>query len=207
MKTNTRIALTLVVLIASTLTAHAALIELVPSASTVNLGDPVDLSLRISGLGDGFAPSVGGFDIDVTFDPALLGLTAVVFGDPVLGDQLDLFGFGSVISELPFAGGVNLFELSFDLPNDLDTLQAPAFTLATLTFDTIAPGLGTVVPSFVSLSDGLGDALDTEVRPTTLAIVERQIPEPTTMGLLLLGLAGVGISRSRFTQRHPVPTS
>ncbi len=80
--------------------ATAIEISLTPSTPTITLGDTVNLDLNITGLGDFSPQSLGVFDLDVTFDSSILGFNNAVFGDPVLGDQLDLFGLGSLTNVL-----------------------------------------------------------------------------------------------------------
>lgn len=170
-------------------TARAALIELVPASTTVSLGEQFDLALTISGLGDGVAPSVGTYDVDVSFDPSVLQPLSVAIGDPVLGDQLDLFGLGSILSVTPSAGMLNLFELSLDLPTDLDDLQAPAFTLATLTFQAIDLGVSSVTPGLNALGDSLGSPIDFQATGAQVNVRgSQQAPEPNSLALLVLGV-------------------
>jgi hypothetical protein len=115
--------------------AQAVSLSLEPSAQTVVLGNLVDVAVRIADLD---IPALSTFDLDISFDPGILTFSQATFGDPVLGDQLDILGLGSLTDAIPGVGVVNLFELSFDLPEDLTALQAPSFTLATLTFSTTA---------------------------------------------------------------------
>ena len=107
-------------------------LELTPVAQTASR---VDIALQISGLGDGTTPSLSTFDVDVSFDAALLDFSNAAFGDPVLGDQLDLLSLGGNPLEalLTSPGLTNLYELSLDSVEDLDNLQADSFTLAVLT--------------------------------------------------------------------------
>src|SRR5262245_26187618 len=120
--------------------AHAISLGFVPSSQNVVVGKPLDVSIVISGLVDNAAPSVGTFDITVLFDdfdpmtPPILSLDS---SNVVFGNQLDLFGLGSIRSVTPGEGSVRLFELSLDSPSDLDNLQIGSFTLATLTFNSL----------------------------------------------------------------------
>src|SRR5262249_7665852 len=123
------------------LVAAPATITVFPSAPTVSLGNQVNVSLFISGLGSFAAPSVGTFDLLVSFDPTILSLHSVNFGDPTLGDQLDPTGLGNTISfSTPGFGTVGLFDLSLASASDLNNLQPASFILGTVIFVTIGTG-------------------------------------------------------------------
>jgi len=173
--------------------AQAAMITVEPAFQQVSVGDSVDVELRISELGDLMPDSVGVFDLDVTWDATILALQHVTYGDPVLGDQLDLFGFGSVILTSEGVGSANLFELSLDFPDDLDWMQAGSFTMATLTFDTLAFGISPVDVAVLSLGDSLGLQLDVDVRGG----VVNPIPEPAPETLFSVGALVVALAVSR----------
>src|ERR1039458_750954 len=81
-------------------TAFADVITLgvFPASQSVALGSPVNVSLQITGLGNEAAPSLGTFDVNLNFDPTILSFNSAVFGDPILGDQLDPTGLGNTIS-------------------------------------------------------------------------------------------------------------
>ena len=158
----------------------------------------VDVALQISGLVDLAAPSLGTFDLDISFDPAVLHPPTVVFGDPVLGDQLDLFALGAISLATPAPGAVNLFELSLDTVADLNALQAGAFTLATLTFAPRSTGTSFVNASINALGDALGDPLDATVVPATVTVDVTQVPEPHALVLLAAGLGAFAFRRRRY---------
>ena len=186
--------------------AHAVIIDFAPDIQVVDVGTPVDVGVVISGLGDGLPPSLSTFDLDVSFDPLILLLNNVTYGDPILGDQLNLFGLGSVTLTTPGAGTVNLFELSLDDPTDIDNLQATAFTLATLRFDTLGVGTSPLGLSINALGDADGGPLEADAghgsitaRATT---TEPVIPEPCTGLLLSYGLVGVVLRRLLRVGHH-----
>ncbi len=178
-------------------TAQAISLNLVPSPQNTFLGNTIDAAVIISELGNGVAPSLSTYDLDISFDDTILDFSSVTFGDPVLGDQLNLMGLGSEIEiKEPSPGVVNIFELSFDFPEDLNDLQADRFTLATLTFDTVAVGASPLNLSIIDLGDALGDPLTANVSSSSVTVSNQQVtvPEPsfTLLGFgLMIGLGAV----------------
>ena len=160
------------------------------------------------GLGD-FAPdSLSTFDLDVSFDASVLGFNNVSFGDPILGDQLDLFGFGSITDATPGGGIVNLFELSFDLPGDLDTLQAGSFTLAVLTFDALATGTSALTVGINAIGDAIGDPLSATVSDGSIAVSPAiAVPEPASISLFIVALVALGFMSRRHKREHQIRTA
>jgi hypothetical protein len=159
-----------------------------PASQVVAVGDPADVELRISGLGSSAAPSLGVYDLVVSFDPTVLSLSGISFGDPVLGDELDLFALGSLTDvDAGTPGAVRLFELSLDLASDLDTLQADAFTLVRLTFDTLQVGTSPLQTSVAALGDAYGAPLSADLGSGMVAAV----PEPQAALVFLVGLLAV----------------
>ncbi len=174
--------------------AQAAVLSIDPVTQTVGVGHDVTLAVNISRLGDEVAPSLGGFNIFLDFDPTILAFDSVVFGN-----QLDLGIEGSLtLVDDSNPGVLELFELSEESISDLDLSQPGAFTLARVTFQAIAAGVSDIsfglgpfgFGSF--LSDALGDPID-----FTAGSASVKVAEPSTLLLLGLGLAGLGFARRR----------
>ena len=168
-------------------TSHAVSVSLNAINSIVEHGNMLDLHVEFSELGDGSAPSLGVFDLNIVFDSALVTLTGGSFGDPTLGDQLDLLSFGSITSLTEGSGTLNLFELSFDTAAMLDADQAASFIAATLNFSTVEVGEAVFDLSVVSLGDSFGTSLQASTSGTTVSI-QAVIPEPSAALLFPLGM-------------------
>ena len=181
---------------------HAGAIRIEPPSLTKTNG-PIFVSIAIEGLG---AHSLGAWDLQLAFNPGVISFNSVVFGDPTLGDQLDLSipPFGSIQgSDSSVSGLVQLFELSLDSPSVLNSLQADAFVLATLTFDAVGVGLTPITFDMFLLSDADGNQLQLVASPSG-AVVD-VVPEPSAStligsGLFALALVSTGI-RVRKSRR------
>lgn len=136
--------------------ATASQIQIVPSSTLVSTGDTVTTDISISGLGNG--TSLGVFDLSLLYQNPF-AFSFVNFGDPLLGDQLNLSGFGTLTDSTNTAGSLHLFELSFDDPATLNSLQAASFTLARVGFTALGPGTGLFSLSNVVLGDAIGNPL------------------------------------------------
>lgn len=115
-----------------TMPSHAnVILTIKPDTQSVSAGSPVFFAVNISGLGTGIA--LGAYILDIGFDSALLNFTQATFGDPLLGDQLDLLNTGSnAPAATPSQDKINLIEFSLDDPTTLIAQQANNFTLAIL---------------------------------------------------------------------------
>ena len=126
--------------------------------------------------------------------PASPGAT---FGDPGLGDQLDLLGLGSVSALAPGAGVVDLFELSLDPADVLDTEQAGAFTLAALAFIAVGAGSTPLTVSVEALGDALGEPLAAELSAGAVTVTGvPRVAAPASLVLVAAGLVGAGLARA-----------
>ena len=168
--------------------ASAVSLSVTPAVQTIGPTDTVDVGILVSGLGDFGPDSLGAFDLDVTFDASILSYQAVTFGDPLLGDQLDIFGLGSITDVVPTSGTVEVLEVSLDDPFDLDSLQASTFQLVTVTFIANAAGTSPIEISIFDLSDANGDPLTADaVNGGTVTVV------PIPAGVWLFGAGLVSL--------------
>src|ERR1017187_4555334 len=150
--------LALSVLIAPTASAGIVVSVLPGSQLSVMPGDLATVDLTISGLGVGTSPSLGVYDLNLTFDPPILPF---VSGD--WGTGLDLFGLGDVRSAAPSAGLVNLFELSLDSAADLNAFQPSTFLLASLQFQGVSTGTSNIALAINALGDANGAPLSANI--------------------------------------------
>lgn len=155
-------------------------------------GNSVNVQISISGLGQGSAPSLGAYDLNLDFDADYLAFSGAVWGDALLGNQLDLFNVGGNPSgaELIAPGTINLYELSLDSVADLNDLQADSFTLATVGFQVLKAGTSLLTLSANAVADAEGN----DLAVTSLSAPVTTVPLPPAMPLMLSGLFGVGLA-------------
>lgn len=210
------VALGLGVWIADVRSAAAVSLSLNPSQQSIAVGEALSLDVAIVDLGNFSTPSVSTFDFDLGFDPSVLSFIGLTFGDSLLGDQVDLSGTARQFTDLgifdavgfsAIPGVVNFFEESFDLPQDLDTLQPEAFTLATLDFVALGDGNGDLAVTLNALGDSQGNPLTLDTIEVTPVLVTgpigQTVPEPMTSWLGLLGLVAAsswGIKKTDLAQ-------
>ena len=182
-----------------TTNSQAISIGFSPVSQDVLVGELVSVDLVISGLGDGTAPSLGAFDLDIEFDPAVLAFNSVAFGDPILGDQLDLMGWGSfTIFDGTTAGVVTLLEDSNDEAWVLNDFQPSSFTLASLSFDTLSVGTTDLNITHIELGNADGDPVSADVTGASVSVVSSaSLPEPGTFFLLVGTVAAGGYFERR----------
>jgi hypothetical protein len=171
--------------------SDAVVIDFVPGSQTVPLGSAAAIDLVISGLGDFTAPSLGAFDLDLTYDAAVLSATSVTL-TPLLGDAIQGV-------DLSTPGFIDLFVISLLSPTELDALQPESFVLATLSFDTIALGTSALALTEIVAGDAFGAALAATGGAGSISVTSSgaPVPEPSLTGLLLISGLGLALTRRR----------
>jgi len=147
----------------------------------------VSIDVTISGLGIDQAPSLATYDLEIIFDSSHLSFSGAIFGDSILGNQLDLFNFGENPTDAYVdgtTGNLNIYEVSFDDALDLNDLQADSFTLATLTFDVLKSDNTKLSFLVNDLGDAEGNLLSAILNTGTVSTV----PVPAAFWLMASGL-------------------
>jgi hypothetical protein len=182
-------------------TVGAIELYLDPVSLTVDPCTYFDIDLRVSGLGDFTAPSVGDFDVDILYDTSQMAFSGYTLG-PNLGSNIGYFPDFSVdawnLSWGDLGGVVDLAEVSNLTAAELIALQPEEFTLATLTFHCLRPGFSLISIDANDLLLTLGNEYGQPLPFTIGAPVGvTQTPEPCTLVLIGTGLAGARFLRRR----------
>ena len=187
-----------------TATVNATSLSLAPATQDIGLGGSFDLSLRIAGLGDHIAPSLGAFDLDVNFNSALAQFDSLSFGDPSLGDLLGPVTPSQNGSTLSL-GSLNLFGVSLDAPTDLDSAQPADFILATLHFTALFQGNGSFDLANIILGDANGDPLPLDgIQGASVSIVSQSVPEGSPRWAAALCLGALVVGHRQLSRRQAV---
>jgi hypothetical protein len=171
-------------------TAQAISLELLPSTQNVLLGDELAVDIAISGLGEDIAPSLSGFDLNISFDSNLFAYSSVTIGDPNLGDMLDLsddpMSFAAVTPSVGTANFINITpdaELPF-----LNSVQPDSFILATLFLNTLGTGSSSLDLTVNALVNSDRELLTVNnISNASVTVNRRSVPEPS-FGWLSLGI-------------------
>ena len=170
------------------------------AGTAVAAGGMATVDLTISGLTAGTA--LGTFDLSVGFNDSVVSYAAAVFGDPVLGDQLNLQGFGPVTSATAGRGTVELFEVSLDSPSALTGSQASIFTLAQITFNAISSGVSSLALSINSVGDQNGGPIAATLHNGAITVGSGNLNAPeidpaSAVGAMTLLLGTLAALRGR----------
>lgn len=172
--------------------AEAASLSLVPSQATIGIGGGIAVDVVIADLGLGAAPTVAGFDLDITFDPGVLSFVSVDFG----GD-LGVIGLETLLPSVNLLAGPTRVDLALSsLLSDatLDANQPASFVLATLHFTGLGLGTSALAITQALLANTPGGAITTTLSGTSIEVV---VPEPGSLALVALGLAGFARAGTR----------
>ena len=185
-----------VALMSSLCTSNSsAAVVLSIGSETVNADGIATVALDISGLTKG-TTALGAYDISVNFNPSVVNFSSVAYGDPGLGDQLDL-GFGTFTSTNPGNGTTELIELSFAPASALITSQPTSFTLATLTFNALATGTSSLTLFANALSDQNGATISATLQNGAITVGATPVPLPAPFWLFLSGASAFTVFAKR----------
>ncbi|PHV04640.1 hypothetical protein CSQ96_25145 [Janthinobacterium sp. BJB412] len=189
--------------------ARAAVIDVSASTNTLSVGQDVFVFFSISGLSGAPGDSLGAFDMDIIYDPAVLRLWDVGFHDNAIhGNPLALpepGSFAFIGDAIDLGRRIDAFGLSGNSAAVLDADQPNAFAFMTLTFRAVGPSIvsGVVIdtldPALLFVDSG-ANALAASIGRagvTLLFAPSGDAPEPASLLLLLAGAAALLAARRR----------
>lgn len=190
----------LVLSLTLSLNANAINIDLIASKTALNVGDNIEVQVRINGLGNASAPALGVYDVNFNYDGALFNFSSIFWGDSTLGNQLDLSGFGSLQESSSGLDWLSTLEISFDDAADLELLQAGEFTLFSVWLNAISTGSGNFSLTTNSIGDAYGnDVFIDNINGATVNVSGVSVPEPSSL-LLLVGMLAILMLRVKMSQ-------
>jgi hypothetical protein len=176
--------------------ASAGMISFDPTPALGNVGDVITVDVVWTG---GPGEYLGDFDFDLSWDPAVV-TWLLVFLDPDFGlDSIGLIDFGVSGPQ----GALNLYAVSFDSPADLIANQdslGNTFRLVTFQFIGEADGQTPLTFGQTTFGDENGDAISPTLSTGLICVGAggcAAVPEPLSISLMGIGLAGLAWSRRR----------
>ena len=189
-------------------TVAMAVTELSPSYQEVEVGDIFAVALSISDVPED--KNIGLWEVYISFDPSLLGLYGITFGDPFIESYCSEDGSfwlldGPYPSSNPDYRSINMWNGCGPSSGPIPTRGSPAydafsslqpkdFILATVYFEALAEGESDLIltPGFVELEDVDNGHVPSSWESANVSI--RSAPEPSSLALLALGLAGISFA-------------
>ena len=174
------------------------MVSIDPATSFGSIGGTVIVDILWDGDGSQY---IGDWNIDLSYDSTVVSYSGSTFH---LG--VDSFGCIDIISceDASVPGLIDLFEVSFDFPADLIANQdslSKTFKLATLEFTGIADGISPLLFGQTTFGDENGLAFTPVLANGRICIGNADctvsVPEPTTLSIFLIGIAGLALRRQR----------
>ncbi|MGL1959131.1 MAG: PEP-CTERM sorting domain-containing protein [Colwellia sp.] len=172
-------------------TSNATLLSVNFDDVDYQVGDVISADIIISEIESdsfNFTKLVANFNFNVLFDESILEFSNVIFGDKLDVDP-DPFWASEQTSNLISAGNIKLQEVAQAFDFDLFDAQGglSQFILATVNFNVLASGSGTIELINVVIGDEMGISFTdiTAGKQSFTTVNNVDVPEPATLWLFM----------------------
>jgi len=174
------------ILVGASPAAAVNILSLETTTPTVAVGDSVQLTLGMS-----FDDVTLGGGVKLSFDDTVLDLSSITFSG-ALGDDPDFRCPTDPAASSPVSCPADSRFISFGTFEGLSGDR----TVATIVLEALAPSSGAMAIDLLpdrAFSDSVGSPLAVSLSGASVVVV----PEPGTLGLVAVGIAGLGAVRRR----------
>ena len=182
--------------------AQAVTLEARANQDQVSVGDTVDVVVVVAGLVAGAAPSIGSYDIVLTYDPDTFAFEEYAPSRALGAADLNNLTAGAVEG----ASSINFYAVSFYPTFDLHSIQGSSVLLLTASFTALAGGMSTFGIAGSEAVGGPAGAVSSAVGEASSAVGDLSRALGDELGAAIAGVEAVSANVTVAATAAEVPT-